>query len=219
VTAVPRRHLLIAAVAVLAIGGAAAIALGVHDRPAPEPPLSAPTATASASTSAGPVSGNNVLTRGPLLPTSTPTRVQIPALGVNVPLTALGRQTDGSMQVPTDGRTVGWYTGAPTPGSLGPAVLAGHVNFHGKDGTFARLSTLKKGDRVTVARQDGTTGIFAVTSVDRYAKNQFPTAAVYGSIDHAGLRLITCGGPFDSGSGHYVDNIVVYADLLETGHV
>jgi hypothetical protein len=40
---------------------------------------------------------------------------------------------------------------------------------------------------------------------------------VYGPLDHAGLRLITCGGPFDSGAGHYVDNIVVYADLLTTG--
>jgi sortase (surface protein transpeptidase) len=160
-----------------------------------------------------------VLTRGPLLPTSPPTRVEIPTLQVNVALTSLGRQADGSMQVPTDAHTVGWYTGAPTPGSLGPAVLAGHVNFHGQNGTFARLSTLRAGARITVARQDGTTAIFAVTAVDRYAKNHFPTAAVYGSIDHAGLRLITCGGPFDSGSGHYVDNIVVYADLLQTGHV
>jgi len=37
-----------------------------------------------------------------------------------------------------------------------------------------------------------------------------------GPFDHAGLRLITCGGPFDSASGHYVDNIVVYADLVTT---
>ncbi len=214
--AVPRRRLLVAAIAVLAIGGAAAITLGLHDRPAPEPPLSAAVPPSAAATT--PVASGQVLTRGPLLPTSTPTRVEIPALRVNVPLTGLGRQADGSMQVPTDAHTVGWYTGAPTPGSLGPAVLAGHVNYHGKDGTFARLSTLRAGDRITVARQDGTTATFTVTSVDRYAKDQFPSAAVYGSIDHAGLRLITCGGPFDSGSGHYVDNIVVYADLLTTGH-
>jgi sortase (surface protein transpeptidase) len=210
--------LLVAAVAVLAIGGAAAIALGLHDRPAPEPPLSAPASAPASPAATTPVSNGQVLTRGPLLPTSTPTRVEIPALRVNVALTSLGRQADGSMQVPTDARTVGWYTGAPTPGSLGPAVLAGHVNFHGRNGTFARLSTLHAGDRITVTRQDDTTATFAVTSVDRYPKDQFPSAAVYGSIDHAGLRLITCGGPFDSGSGHYVDNIVVYADLLQTGH-
>jgi hypothetical protein len=66
---------------------------------------------------------------------------------------------------------------------------------------------------VTVSRADGTTATFGVTTVDRYAKDRFPSAAV----DHAALRLITCGGPFDSGSGHYEDNIVVYADLRTTG--
>jgi sortase (surface protein transpeptidase) len=214
---VRRRRPLIAAVAVLAIGGAAAIAYGLHDRPAPEPPLSALPSTSPAA--APDQTHDDVLTSGPLLPTSVPTRLTIPALKVNVALSGLGQQADGSMQVPTDAHTVGWYTKAPTPGSLGPAVLAGHVNFHGRDGTFAKLSTLRKGDRITVARQDGTTATFAVTTVDRYAKDHFPSAAVYGPIDHAGLRLITCGGPFDSGSGHYVDNIVVYADLQRTGHI
>jgi hypothetical protein len=28
----------------------------------------------------------------------------------------------------------------------------------------------------------------------------------------ARLRLITCGGAFDRRSGHYLDNVVVYAD-------
>jgi sortase (surface protein transpeptidase) len=211
----PHRHLLLAAVVVLTLGGAAAITLGLRDRPAPVPPLSA---AGPAAPVTDPYAAGDTLTRGPLLPTATPTRVEIPALHVNVPLIGLGQQADGSMQVPTDAPTVGWYTKAPTPGSLGPAVLAGHVNFHNRLGTFARLSTLHTGDRITVDRQDGTTATFAVTAVDRYAKNRFPSTAVYGPIDHAGLRLITCGGPFDSGSGHYADNIVVYADLQRTGH-
>jgi sortase (surface protein transpeptidase) len=217
---VPRRRVLLAAVAVLAIGGAAAIAVGLRDRPAPEPPLSvAPPSAAAPATASSTRAGNDVLTRGLLLPTSTPVRLAIPALQVDVPLTGLGQQTDGSMQVPTDGRTVGWYTKAPTPGSLGPAVLAGHVDFKGRPGTFARISTLRAGDKITVERQDRTTATFAVTRVDRYAKDRFPSDAVYGPIDHAGLRLITCGGPFDSSSGHYVDNVVVYADLQATGRV
>jgi sortase (surface protein transpeptidase) len=214
-TVMPRRRaVLSAAVAFLAIGGAAAIVAGLRDRPAPEPPRSAPPAlSAPPATAPAPGKAGEALTRGPLLPTSVPTRVAIPALHVNVALATLGRQADGSMQVPADGHTVGWYKLAPTPGSLGPAVLAGHVDFKGKPGSFARISTLHRGDQIAVTRQDGTTAKFAVTAVDRYAKDQFPSAAVYGPIDHAGLRLITCGGPFDSGTGHYVDNIVVYADL------
>ncbi|MBM2622076.1 class F sortase [Actinoplanes sp. LDG1-06] len=196
--------------AALAVTGVAAIAVGRHDQPVAEPPRSTPPSVQPART------GGDVLTRGELLPTSAPTRVRIPALHVDEPVTGLGQNPDGSMEVPTDARTVGWYTKAPTPGSLGPAVLAGHVNYRGADGTFARLATLRTGDRISVIRQDGVTAVFAVTRVDRYAKDQFPADAVYGAIDHAGLRLITCGGDFDHRSGHYVDNIVAYAELRST---
>ncbi|MDI6102092.1 class F sortase [Actinoplanes sp. NEAU-A12] len=156
------------------------------------------------------------LTRGDLLPTSPPTRLEIPALGVDVPVTGLGLRPDGAMEVPADAKAVGWYTQAPTPGSLGPAVLAGHVDLDGDAGAFARLSTLRPGSEVRIARRDGTTAVFTVTKVDRYPKNRFPSDAVYGPIDHAGLRLITCGGDFDDRGGHYEDNIVAYAETTRT---
>jgi hypothetical protein len=38
---------------------------------------------------------------------------------------------------------------------------------------------------------------------------------VYGDLDHAGLRLITCGGTFDRSTGHYRSNVVVYARLAD----
>ncbi len=37
---------------------------------------------------------------------------------------------------------------------------------------------------------------------------------VYGNTHRAELRLITCGGSFDQKSGHYVDNVVVFAHLV-----
>jgi hypothetical protein len=55
---------------------------------------------------------------------------------------------------------------------------------------------------------------FRVTRVAQFPKDAFPTRLVYGNIDHAGLRLITCGGLFNSQSGHYEDNIVAFADLV-----
>jgi hypothetical protein len=59
--------------------------------------------------------------------------------------------------------------------------------------------------------------VFAVDRVGRYAKDDFPTAAVYGNTtDRAELRLITCGGAFDHASGHYVDNVVAFAHLVGT---
>ncbi|MEU4241311.1 class F sortase [Actinoplanes sp. NPDC026619] len=200
------RYALSAVVLALTVIGVSALVRGGQ-----ETPHSLPAAAAAASTPPDRTAG--VLTAGPLMSTSAPTRVVIPKLGVDVPLTGLGRQADGTMQVPVDATTVGWYTGAPTPGALGPAVLAGHVDYKNKPGTFHRLTDLKAGDAITVDRQDGSIAMFSVLKVERYAKNKFPSDAVYGAINRAGLRLITCGGHFDSAAGHYEDNIVVYADL------
>lgn len=221
-TAVPAgrrrgRYALAAATVVLTALGVTALTRGAQDRPGAQLPLSTATTTAAAAPASGAPApggaGAGVLTDGPLMETSPPTEISIPALRVSASIIGLGQQADGSMEVPDDEKTVGWYTKAPTPGALGPAVLAGHVDLDGKPGTFAKLSSLKAGDQVNVIRSDNTMAMFAVTRVERHAKNKFPSAAVYGPIDHAGLRLITCGGKFDDTSGHYEDNIVVYAAL------
>ena len=147
---------------------------------------------------------------------SMPTRLHIPAIGVDSELVGLGLQDDGRMEVPPGAFPAGWYTGAPTPGELGPAILAGHVDYSGSAGVFFRLRELAPGDPVEVVRADGSTVVFRVTHVEQHAKDAFPTAAVYGDIDHAGLRLITCGGAFDRAAHSYEDNIVVFAEL-DTG--
>jgi hypothetical protein len=147
------------------------------------------------------------------LPPSEPTHVRIPSIEVDSALVGLGLQDDGRMEVPPGAFPAGWYTGAPTPGELGPAILAGHVDHGGRAGVFSRLHDLQPGDAVEVSREDGTTVVFRVTQVEQHPKDTFPTVAVYGDIDHAGLRLITCGGPFDRRVRSYEDNIVVFAEL------
>ncbi len=72
---------------------------------------------------------------------------------------------------------------------------------------------MRRGDQVLVTREDGITADFAVTRVARFSKSRFPREAVYGSIDHAGLRLITCGGSYDAARNSYADNVVVFARL------
>jgi sortase (surface protein transpeptidase) len=142
--------------------------------------------------------------------------VQIPAIGVDSALMQLGLQVDGSLQVPPSGFPAGWYTGAPTPGELGPAILAGHVDWGGQPGVFYHLRDLQPGAEVTVTRQDGIVTVFRVTQVKAYPKDEFPTDVVYGDLDHPGLRLITCGGSFDQETRNYDDNIIAFADLIAT---
>ncbi|HEV7727337.1 MAG: Peptidase sortase [Modestobacter sp.] len=151
------------------------------------------------------------------LPASEPVRVQIPVLGVTSRVMDLGLERDGSMEVPPGAYPVGWYDRSPTPGQLGPAVLAGHVDWGGDPGAFYGLRELLPGDEIVVSRADGTVATFRVERVEEHAKDDFPTDEVYGDIDHAGLRLITCGGSFDEDSGDYRANVIVYARLAATG--
>jgi hypothetical protein len=74
---------------------------------------------------------------------------------------------------------------------------------------------MKQGDQVSVTRKDGRTAVFTVTGVDQFSKSRFPSDEVYGAIDHAGLRLITCGGTYNPAlpSHKYRDNVIVFAKL------
>lgn len=152
---------------------------------------------------------------GPLLLTaSAPVEVRIPVLRASAQVIDLGLQDDGELETPNGAEPVGWYTGSPTPGALGPAVLAGHVDWAGEPGTFVGLRELLPGDEVEVQRADGSTAVFAVDRVSEHGKDEFPTDEVYGDTTTAQLRLITCGGAFDEDSGEYLDNVVVFASLV-----
>lgn len=145
---------------------------------------------------------------------SAPVGLRVPAIGVDSELVGLGLQDDGTLEVPASGSPAGWYTGGPTPGELGPAIIAGHVDWGGQPGVFFDLGQLGPGDEIGVTRQDGSTARFRITRVERFPKDQFPTHAVYGDLDHAGLRLITCGGTFDHQARSYRDNLIVFAELV-----
>ncbi len=178
------------------------------------PPPAAPTAAAATPTDTAPPAAPAVAAPLPAMAASPPVRVQVPAIGVDSGLMDLGLQADGTLEVPPAGFPAGWFTDAPTPGEVGPAVIAGHVDWAGAPGVFAELRDVVVGDEVLVGRADGSTAVFRVTQVGRFAKDAFPTAAVYGDLDHSGLRLITCGGEFDEGAQSYRDNTVVFADLV-----
>lgn len=152
---------------------------------------------------------------GPVLSRSAPVQVAIPSIGVRAPLSRLGLEPDGSVQVPPADRPdeAGWYDGGPAPGERGPAVILGHVDSAKGAAVFYDLGRLRPGNRIEVNRADGRTAVFTVESVERVAKDRFPTQRVYGPLDHAGLRLVTCGGWFDRAERSYRDNIIVFAAL------
>jgi hypothetical protein len=221
-----------AAVTVLLTGlGAALLILGLGPTDAP-----APAREASATTTPTPVpapppgadkpspgtgkgSSNRLSTGtspgfGSFLTGSPPVGLDIPSIDVHsTDIVDLGLHGDGSIEVPQDASAPGWFTPGPSPGQLGPAVIAGHVDSATGPAVFYRLGQLRPGDRVDVARADGTVAAFSIDRVATYEKDEFPTRDVYGATTRAELRLITCSGEYDADTG-YDSNTVAYAHLI-----
>lgn len=221
---VKRRWLVGAAWAVaavlLAVAGVGALVVVAGDQQPPPP------ATSGSDPSSGrqvappraapqpPVEDTADRVAGQLLPESQPVRLRIPAIGVDAGVVRLGVDGAGAMEVPGDPADAGWFTGAASPGALGPAVIAAHVTWDREPAAFFRLTELRSGDRVEVVRQDGLVAVFEIRRVISVAKSRFPTREVYGPTDHAALRLITCTGRYDQDQARYDDNAVAFASLV-----
>ena len=142
--------------------------------------------------------------------TVNPSRLVIDRVGVSADVEGVGLAPDGTLDPPTNVSRVGWYAASSLPGGVGPSVMVGHLDSTQGPGVFARLSDLRSGDVVSVVGDDGMSVSYVVTSVLRFPKEQFPSEAVYGASPDAELRLVTCAGPYERGTG-YVDNVVVSA--------
>jgi hypothetical protein len=145
---------------------------------------------------------------------SPPIRVDIASVGVTARIGPLGLNRDGTLEVPRDFSRAGWYTGRPTPGETGPAIVVAHRSSRRGPGAFWKLPHVQPGQEIVVTRADRRRVVFAVDRVEQHRKDAFPTEAVYGPTPETALRLITCGGPFEPSLGdHYRDNVIVFAHM------
>jgi LPXTG-site transpeptidase (sortase) family protein len=151
----------------------------------------------------------------PPMQPSTPLKLVVKKLRINAPIKSIGLARDGTIQVPppNNPNLVGWYRKGPTAGEAGPAVMLGHKDTRTTSAVFSRLHELRYGDQIEVHRQDGTVAVFTVGGVEQADKKTFPTERVYGDRENAQLHLITCGGTYNQSTGHYTDNVIVYATL------
>ena len=122
----PRRLAAVAALGagLLAVGvGAAGLATSAlspaHAAPLPARPAPIPAPTERTVLPAS-------LATGPQA--ARPTWLSIPSLGIRTKLIHLGVNKNGTLQVPSSTTVAGWYTGSPRPGTVGSAIIAGHVD-------------------------------------------------------------------------------------------
>ncbi len=149
---------------------------------------------------------------GPLENLTAPTRISIPALGVDSAIDPVGVEPNGEMEIPEDIRRIGWFKPGMIPGRNGTAVLSGHVDSRTQGrGAFYRLRELGVDDTVTITHDDGEQRTWRVVARTSYGKDALPVEDIFVRSGEPRLALITCDGSFDASTRSYLDNVVVYA--------
>lgn len=160
-----------------------------------------------------PVKQEKVSTQTTPLHYAQPTQLSIEAIGVKSQITNTTLDTTGSIAVPNQDNTVGWYEQNVSPGQTGTSIIVGHLDNANGPAVFWNLAKLSPGQTIAITRQDGSIARFTVTEIGQYTANNYPTQKVYGPSNQPELRLITCGGAYNVFTGHYEANTVVFAKL------
>ncbi|WP_372985040.1 class F sortase [Microbacterium sp.] len=164
-----------------------------------------------------PAPARDVAVRPGALPTPTasvaPVGLAIPSLAIDMPVTDVGVADSGQMELPVDPAIAGWYRyGADATSTSGRILIAAHVDaIDYPIGPLARLRDVPAGETILITAADGTSREFVVQSLTYYEKAALPTDELFQRGGPSALVLVTCGGPFDSQTGHYRDNVVAVA--------
>ncbi len=206
--------------ALIAAGGAVQLARGpsAPNIDAGTVPVLVPAATSTApstapstdtSTDTSMASGSSQTGRHPTV-IGAPRRLQLAAAGVDAAVVPVGVEPGRQLAVPGDVHLLGWWSSGPLPGSpAGTVVIDGHVDDRGGPGALFRLARTPVGAALVLQTPAGVLR-YAVQARRLYGKDQLP-GDLFTAAGQPRLVLVTCGGPFDRASGHYQDNVVLYA--------
>jgi hypothetical protein len=142
-----------------------------------------------------------------------PVRIRLDRLGIDMGVTAEGLDAQGAMALPANAADAGWYRYSPGLSAReGATVIAAHIDSrHDGIGPFSRLKNATAGDTITVSGADGATVAYTVSELRQVGKIDAPMADVFDTSGAPRLSLVTCGGVFNSKTGHYLDNVIVTA--------
>jgi hypothetical protein len=200
---------------VLLVGGAAAghTLTGPPDHNFGAVPAAAP-ASAAVAARQGAASSHRAAAAPAQIPVAAiaaPTRLRIHAIAVDAPVVPVGVAAGGTLNIPADPSVIGWWAGGGSPGQpTGTTVLVGHVdNAATGPGALFHLRDMRPGETITL-QTGGRTYQYVVRAMRAYAKAGLP-AAIFSQQVAARLAIVTCGGPFNPATRHYLDNIIAYA--------
>jgi hypothetical protein len=148
---------------------------------------------------------------GAVLP-ERPTSSRLPN-GTVVPIRPADTAGNGSLTVPDDIRTAGWWRGGARLGDpFGATLLAAHVDsFKQGLGPYASLLSVRAGQQIVVASAH-LTQTFSVVSLRVVPRLSLPQhGSLFSASGERRLVLVTCAGPYDAERGGYQNLAVIRA--------
>jgi sortase (surface protein transpeptidase) len=148
-------------------------------------------------------------------PAGPPARLLVPSIKVDAPIEPVGLDAQGRMGTPAQASDVAWFSPGVTPGDVGDAVVAGHLDWTSGPAVFWLLGRVRRGDEITVVRSNGSRATF-VTDATSMVPYDSDTRALFTRDGPPSLTLITCAGTWDRQRGTYLQRLVVHASLAPT---
>ena len=159
-----------------------------------------------------PKSALSSYTVGPTLPRA----LYIEKLNIAARVMPMSINTDNSIQAPKNIFDSGWYNGSVKPGETGAMFIDGHASGSTRQGLFAYLDTLQKGDKVQIEKGDGTKLNYKVVNVETVPLADVDMKKVllpYGNASRA-LNLMTCTGKWLPKDKTYDHRVIVYTEQV-----
>jgi LPXTG-site transpeptidase (sortase) family protein len=148
-------------------------------------------------------------------PWSTDGVVRLPRFGVAAPIFRVGINTQSEMELPHNARDVAWLDEGGFPGDTQNPVLAGHINYSHRAGSFSRIQQLRPGDTIVVDI-NGKHYEYAVRWTCLFDRQTDLAAQIMGYTNTQSITLISCGGVFDPAAGTHNKRVAVRGELVKT---
>ena len=145
-----------------------------------------------------------------------PRAIYIDKIGVRAKVLPMSLNPDRSIQAPINIFDAGWYTESAVPSRAGAVVIDAHASGPTREGLFAYLDTLTKGDTIEVETGDGTRYTYRVVATETVKLEDVDMKKLmlpYGTATH-GANFITCAGDWLEGSETFNERAVVYTELV-----
>ncbi len=144
-----------------------------------------------------------------------PERIIIPKIDLDAHIEQVGLTFKGNMGTPKNFLSTGWYKYGTIPGSLGSAVIDGHVSDgFNLPGVFSDLHELQVGDDIYVRTNSDRMLHFVVVDVKSYPYKEVPREELFNKADAPRLNLVTCEGDWLGEEETAEKRLIVYSRLV-----